>query len=125
MVGGSNPPGPALKQRVGDKMHEEKIAQIVSLMEMMLEDSSIPKNIKRAVESAKKNLQGDEDPVVKAGGAIYNIEEVSEDINLPQHARTQIWQILSALENIKDEPDEEEYEEQEEDQQNEPENEKE
>ena len=95
-------------------MHEEKIAQIVRLMEMMLEDSSIPKNIKRAVESAKKNLQDEGDPVVKAGGAIYNIEEVSEDINLPQHARTQIWQILSALENIKDEPDEEEYEEQEE-----------
>jgi len=87
-------------------MHEEKIAQIISLMEMMLEDSSIPKNIKRAVESARKNLQEEGDAVVRAGGAIYNIEEVSEDINLPQHARTQIWQILSALENIKDEEEE-------------------
>ena len=83
-------------------MHEEKISQIISLMEMMLEDSSIPKNIKRAVESAKKSLEEEGDPVVRAGGAIYNIEEISEDINLPQHARTQIWQILSALETIKE-----------------------
>ncbi|VVB73961.1 Uncharacterised protein [uncultured archaeon] len=77
-----------------------KIGQIVSLIDMVLEDMSVPRNVKRAMEDAKRRLNEKEDPVVRAGGAIYSLEGLSEDVNLPPHARTQIWQILSALESI-------------------------
>jgi len=79
---------------------DEKIQQIVTLIEMVLEDMSVPRNVKRAMEDAKRRLKEKEDPVVRAGGAIYCLEGLSEDVNLPPHARTQIWQILSALESI-------------------------
>lgn len=79
---------------------EEKITQIISLMDLMLEDVSIPRNVKKSIEEAKKRLSEKGDPTIRAGSAIFFIEEVSEDINLPPHARTQIWQILSALESI-------------------------
>jgi uncharacterized protein (UPF0147 family) len=79
---------------------DEKIRQIVTLIEMVLEDMSVPRNVKRAMEDAKRRLNEKEDPVVRAGGAIYSLEGLSEDVNLPPHARTQIWQILSALESI-------------------------
>jgi hypothetical protein len=83
-------------------MSEEKIEQIISLMNLLMEDMSVPRNIKKAVEEARRRLQEKGDPVVRAGGAIYSIGEVSEDINLPPHARTQIWHILSALETVKE-----------------------
>ena len=79
---------------------EEKIHQIVTLISMVLEDMSVPRNVKRAMEDARRRLNAKEDPVVRAGGAIYSLEGLSEDVNLPPHARTQIWQILSALESI-------------------------
>jgi hypothetical protein len=79
---------------------EEKRPQIVTLISMVLEDMSVPRNVKRAMEDAKRRLKEKEDPVVRAGGAIYSLEGLSEDVNLPPHARTQIWQILSALESI-------------------------
>ena len=82
------------------KEKEEKISQIISLMDLMLEDMSVPRNVKKAVEDAKRRLMEKGDPTIRAGAAIYYIQEINEDINLPQHARTQVWQILSALESI-------------------------
>ncbi|MEM4589766.1 MAG: UPF0147 family protein [Candidatus Micrarchaeia archaeon] len=79
---------------------EQKISQIISLIDLMLEDVSVPRNVKKAIEDAKKRLMEKGDPTIRAGAAIYYIQEISEDINLPQHARTQVWQILSALESI-------------------------
>ncbi len=82
------------------KNKEQKISQIISLIDLILEDTSVPRNVKRAVENAKKRLLEKGDPTIRAGAAIYYIQEISDDINLPQHARTQIWQILSALESF-------------------------
>ena len=79
---------------------ENTITQIIGMMNMMLDDQSVPRNIKTAVDTARKRLQEKGDPVIRAGGAIYSLGEASEDINLPTHARTQVWQILSALESI-------------------------
>ncbi len=82
--------------------HEKRIQQIISLMEDLVNDSSIPKNIRKNVKEARDRLSTDENPVVKASSAIYSLSEVSEDINMPIHARTQIWTILSALETIRE-----------------------
>lgn len=80
---------------------EKKIKQIISLMDLVMNDNSIPKNIRRAVSEAKEKLKGKEDIVARATSAIYLLDEVSNDANMPMHARTQIWTILSALETIK------------------------
>jgi hypothetical protein len=41
-------------------------------------------------------------PGVRAANAIGALDEVSQDPNMPLHARTKIWQVLSMLETIKD-----------------------
>ncbi len=84
-------------------MPEEKIKQVLQLMELLEEDTSVPKNIRKAVSEARAKLMTKDDPVVRASSAIYSLNEVSEDINMPMHARTQIWTIVSALEQIKSE----------------------
>ena len=80
---------------------EEKIKQIASLMDVVVNDTSIPKNVREAVNDAKEKLLSNEELGVKTSGAIYILGEISNDINMPAHARTQIWTILSALESIR------------------------
>ena len=80
---------------------EKNVAEIVGLMDMVTEDTSVPKNIRRAISEAKERLKGSEELSTRVGAAIYAIEAVSEDINMPMHARTQIWTILSALESTR------------------------
>lgn len=79
---------------------EDKVQQIVRLMAGVADDPSIPRNVRRAVADAKAQLESKEDISVRVSGAVYTIEQVSEDINMPMHARTQIWTILSALERL-------------------------
>lgn len=82
---------------------DTKIKEIINFMDDLLDDTSVPKNIKRAITDAKNKLLTNEDSILRASSAIYYLESISEDINLPMHARTQIWQIVSVLETIKGE----------------------
>ena len=85
-----------------DKKHEETITQIRQQIEMLLNDNSVPRNVKTALDEARRALEQNEGYSVKASNATYKIDEVSNDINLPPYARTVIWNILSLLESIKD-----------------------
>jgi uncharacterized protein (UPF0147 family) len=80
---------------------EKEIASIHGMMEEVLSDAAIPKNIKKAISDAKTRLEGEDEFSVKVSAAVYLIESVSDDINMPPHARAQIWAIMSALESIK------------------------
>lgn len=80
------------------------IKQISEMIEDLVNDNSIPKNIRRALSEAKTRLDGNEEKTVKISAAIYVIESITEDINMPSHARTQIWAIMSALESLNERP---------------------
>lgn len=82
-------------------MVEPRVAEVIELIDMVGEDTSVPKNIRRALSEAKERLKGADELSTRVSAAVYAIEAVSEDINMPMHARTQIWTILSALESIK------------------------
>lgn len=74
------------------------IRDISGMLENLINDTTIPKNIRKALSEAKMRLDSNEEHGVKVSAAIYLIESVSDDINMPAHARTQIWAIMSALE---------------------------
>lgn len=82
-------------------MPETRIKEVISLMEMLIDDSSIPKNIRKVVGDARDSLKANDEVSTRVSSAVQNLLGVSEDINMPMHARTQIWTILSALESIK------------------------
>jgi len=86
-----------------DKKNEDTIAQIKQQIDLLLNDNSVPRNVKAALEEAKKALlkEGNEYSQ-KSSTATYKIDEVSNDINLPPYARTVIWNILSMLESVGD-----------------------
>lgn len=82
-------------------MSEQKVSEIVGMLETLVGDLSIPKNIRKALNDAKQRLASQDEINVKVSAAVYLIDSISDDINMPAHARTQIWGVISALESIK------------------------
>ena len=85
-----------------EKKIAEMIAQIAARMDMLMNDTSVPKNVRTAIAEAKAKLNEKGDNTVRISSAIYSIDGVSNDINLPPQARTMLWSILSMLEAIKE-----------------------
>jgi len=86
-----------------DKEVKEQLSSILEAMKQVLEDRTIPRNVKRVVEGGCKKLQDQsEDLEVTIATVLYELEELASDINIPSHARTAIWSILSAFETLKE-----------------------
>jgi len=77
-----------------------EINDVSQMLDNLVNDTTIPKNIRRALSEAKGRLDSNEEKSVKVSAAIYVIESIAEDINMPTHARTQIWAIMNALETL-------------------------
>ena len=86
-----------------EKAVAELITQITQRMDMLISDTSVPKNVRSSITEARTKLNdpNEADYIVRVSSAIYNIDSISNDINLPPQARTAIWNILSMLESIK------------------------
>ena len=79
----------------------DKIKQIVDAMGMLSDDTSVPRNIRKGATDAKARLLDTNDALdVRAAGAINILDDLANDPNVPLHARTLIWQIISQLETV-------------------------
>ncbi|ESQ21268.1 MAG: Uncharacterized protein conserved in archaea [uncultured Acidilobus sp. CIS] len=82
---------------------EDKIKFAMTILTTIVNDAAVPRNIRRAAATALTYLRDTRlSPGVRAANAIGALDEVSQDPNMPLHARTKIWQVLSMLETIKD-----------------------
>ncbi|MEM3227520.1 MAG: UPF0147 family protein [Candidatus Micrarchaeaceae archaeon] len=80
----------------------KRIDEIKKQIDSIINDMSVPKNVRSAASEAKNNLNAPGDYTVRISNAIYSIDSISNDINLQPQARTIIWNILSQLESIKE-----------------------
>jgi uncharacterized protein (UPF0147 family) len=82
---------------------DAKLKQVAEMMARVAEDTSVPRNIRRAASEAREALlKKEDDPVVKAASARIIMEEISNDPNMPVHTRTMIWNALSILETVRE-----------------------
>jgi hypothetical protein len=82
---------------------DPKLKQAAELMARIAEDTSVPRNIRRAASEARDTLLKTEgDSVVKAASATIILDEISDDPNMPIHTRTMIWNAISVLETIRE-----------------------
>ncbi len=83
---------------------EEKIKQAIYLLEKIVEDTGIPRNIRRAAAEAIEVLRNKElSPGLRAANAVSILDEISLDPNMPLFARTKLWSVISLLEQVRDE----------------------
>ncbi len=80
---------------------DEKIEQICDGLNMLSEDNSIPRNIRRGAENVKQILLKNSDPIdLRVATAVSTLDELANDPNIPLHGRTLIWNIMSRLEEL-------------------------
>ena len=81
---------------------QEQASHIAELMENIVADNSVPRNIRKIVEEAKNKILSNEEFDTKVTSAIYLLDDISNDINMPSHTRTELWTLISKLEAIRE-----------------------
>jgi uncharacterized protein (UPF0147 family) len=82
-------------------MKDTIITQVCDGLDMLNEDTSIPRNIRRGAEDVKILLLKENDPLdVRVATATSRLDELANDPNIPLHGRTLIWNIMSRLEEL-------------------------
>jgi len=81
---------------------EEKLKPIIDILEQLSEDTSVPRNIRRGAREARERLHNEAEALdVRAASAIFMLDELANDPNIPIHGRTLIWDLISQLETVK------------------------
>lgn len=85
------------------KEYEERVGQALTVLGDISEDTTTPRNIRRAAKNAMQVLQTTEyTPAVRASNAVSVLDEILQDPNMPPYTRVKLWNVMSLLEAIKD-----------------------
>lgn len=85
------------------KEYEERMGQAMTVLGQVSEDTTTPRNIRRAAKESINALQtGELTPAVRASNAISILDEILQDPNMPPYTRVKLWNVMSLLEAIKD-----------------------
>jgi hypothetical protein len=83
--------------------YEERIKQAMTVLGMVAEDTTTPRNIRRAAKESIEALELKQyTPAVRASNAISILDEILQDPNMPPYTRVKLWNVMSLLEAIKD-----------------------
>ncbi|MDW8022748.1 MAG: UPF0147 family protein [Nitrososphaerota archaeon] len=83
--------------------YEERMRQAIAVLTEVSEDTTTPRNIRRAAKDSIDTLQStDFTPAVRASNAISILDEILQDPNMPPYTRVKLWNVMSLLEAIKD-----------------------
>jgi uncharacterized protein (UPF0147 family) len=80
---------------------DDNIKQVTEILSQVIRDNSVPRNIRSGAEEVREILLDESQDIKnRAGSAIYILEGISNDRNLPMHARTLLWNVAGALEAL-------------------------
>ncbi len=79
---------------------EDKISQAIELLNEVIEDTTVPKNIRQICQEAQKKLEEDKPIEIKIDAATQILDDISKDPNIEMFTRTQIWNVVSLLESL-------------------------
>ena len=81
---------------------EQEKQNILDLIEVLLTDAMIPKNVKNSLIGIRTNVEKDGKNMIKLSESIYTLQDISEDPNLPLNAKSDVWQLLNIFEKGKE-----------------------
>ena len=77
------------------------LSTTMKMLDELSEDRTVPRNVRTALVKAKEDLANDKlDVGFRVSSAISILDDVANDINLPPYSRTQVWNVVSALETL-------------------------
>ena len=81
-------------------MDKTGLAQAIDALSELVEDSTVPKNIKAKLECMISLLNGNAECSIKVSRVLHEIEEIDSDSNMQPYTRMQIFSVVSMLEKI-------------------------
>jgi uncharacterized protein (UPF0147 family) len=77
------------------------VQRVFESLAELADDTSVPRNIRRGAQSARDALSKPRVALdVRIASAVYVLDDLANDPNIPTHGRTAIWSIISSLESI-------------------------
>lgn len=85
------------------EQNQKSFESALQTLTQVAANPTTPKNIKKNLTDLIANLKSGQDPVsVRAANAISQLDDVSQDPNMPSYVRVTLWQAVSTLESIRD-----------------------
>ncbi len=74
---------------------------VIPLIEQIVNDRTVPRNIRSKCQESVDILKNNgQDIAIRISTVISNMDEISNDPNIPMYTRTQVWNIVSILESM-------------------------
>jgi uncharacterized protein len=81
---------------------EEQVLEVISVLEELKDDSTVPRNVKTKLENSITALKkNDEEVSIRIDKVLQELDEIANDTNTQSYTRSQIWNIVSMLESFK------------------------
>jgi uncharacterized protein (UPF0147 family) len=74
--------------------------EIIGLLEEIMNDRGVPRNIKGSLEESITILRGNRAVEEKLAHVTSILDDASTDPNVSAHTRTRIWNVVSILEEL-------------------------
>lgn len=82
-------------------MPDEKIRDVIDVLSSIEKDFSVPKNVRIRIKNAYSALEKNEKSMaVRIDQSLQELDDISDDPNIPSYTRTQIWNVVSMLESF-------------------------
>lgn len=77
--------------------------EILESLSQIEQDLTVPKNIRSKIKAAMDALQQEKELTLdlRVNKALQELDDLSDNPNIPVYTRTQIWNVVSQLESIK------------------------
>ena len=77
------------------------LERVMEALTQLADDALVPRNIRRGAQAAKEALAKPRAALdMRIASAVYVLDDLANDPNLPTHGRTAIWSIISSLESL-------------------------
>ena len=82
-------------------MEHKEIEGVGEALAELKDDTTVPKNVRLKIEKIMGLLNGETETQIKVSKALNELEEIADDVNLQSYTRTQVWNVMSALEKCR------------------------
>jgi len=86
-----------------EAQNKQAMKEAIDTLNLIVSTNSTPKTIKKSVTDLITDLVKEEYSLsVRAANTISQLDDVTQDPNMPSYVRTQLWQAVSKLESIRE-----------------------
>jgi len=82
-------------------MEDQRVLGIIEGLQEIANDVAVPRNVKEKLTLIIGTLKNTEEEfLMRKDKALSELDEIVEDTNIQPYTRTQIWNVVSALEML-------------------------